>query len=135
MFQSNWLSLFSSMVIQVISTLSLSVGHQCAPEPRLSALLQKLLVPATSSSAASHEGCEGLNLGQGSHQEQQRTGLEAENQAYPRGLYHLSRYGIHHGLRQRQGWRAAELSGAPGPLLWLGEGWAGLEAFLGLCQH
>lgn len=113
MFRSNWLSLFNSMVIQVISTLSLPVGPQHAPEPPLSLLLQKLLLPANNSSADSPEGCQGLNLGQGSHQEQQGTGLESGNEAYPWGLYHFSTYGIHHGMRQRQGWRAAELRGAP----------------------
>lgn len=68
MFQSNWLSLFNPMVIEVMFTLS--VDHQQDPEPCLSPLpgpsplpglpplLQKLLVP----DRITLLGCQGWNL-------------------------------------------------------------------------
>ena len=63
------------------------VDPQHDPEPHLSLLLQKLLVLARYWSVDSPRRCEGLNLGWGSHQEQQGTRLETYDKACPRGAH------------------------------------------------
>ena len=63
------------------------VDPQHDPEPHLLLLLQKLLVPARYWSVDSPRRCKGLNLGRGSHQEQQGTRLETYDKACPRGAH------------------------------------------------
>lgn len=104
-FQSNWLSLFNSMVIQVVFTLSVSVGHQHDPEPCLSPLLQSCWYQPTMGACWWPWGVWGVEPGPG------MPSGAARDWAYPKGQ---SRRMLPLEQMWDPSWDEAGLSGAAG---------------------